>query len=86
MTPETPLTPQQKRVATINARGGFKAIGQKASSTNRARHGTDFYVKMGKKSHAAWDANGRKPRGFSKDHDLAVRAGALGGSISKRSK
>lgn len=65
---------------------GSVESGKKAAATNKARYGEDFYVKAGRKTHAAWVANGKKPRGFSADKDLASRAGAKGGTISRRTK
>lgn len=46
----------------------------------------DYYKKIALKSQEAWDRNGRKPRGFEYDNDLAVRAGAIGGKKSRRKK
>ena len=46
----------------------------------------DYYKKIALKSQEAWDKNGRKPRGFEYDRDLAVRAGAIGGTKSRRKK
>lgn len=60
--------------------------GQKAAQTNKERHGDDFYKNIALKAQEAWDRNGRKPRGFAANRELAIRAGAKGGSISKRGK
>ena len=51
--------------------------GKKAAATNRARHGADFYRLIGTKG----GANGQTGGFF--DRDLARRAGAIDGRISK---
>lgn len=53
--------------------------GQKASKTTRARHGKDFYARIGR-------MGGMKSRngGFSKDRQLASEAGRKGGQKSSR--
>ena len=38
------------------------------------------------KSQKSWEANGKKPRGFSYDREKASAAGHKGGTISRRSK
>ena len=60
---------------------GTKAGGVKAASTNKNRHGSDFYAKIGAKG-------GKKtgPKGFALNRDLARAAGAKGGRISRRGK
>lgn len=65
---------------------GTKLGGLKAAVTNKERHGNDFYEQIGYKSHAAWVKNGRKPRGFSANKELARTAGRLGGLKSRRKK
>lgn len=60
---------------------GTKAGGQKAAATNRARHGADFYAKIGRKG----GQNGRTG-GFAANPALARIAGAKGGRISRRRK
>lgn len=60
---------------------GTKAGGQKAAATNRARHGADFYAKIGRKG----GQNGRTG-GFAANPTLARIAGAKGGRISRRRK
>lgn len=60
---------------------GTKAGGRKAAATNRARHGKDFYAKIG--------ARGGKlgtTGGFYANRELARKAGAIGGKISRRRK
>lgn len=59
--------------------------GRKAAITNKQRHGEDFYVKNGRLSQKAWEANGRKPRGFAARPDLASSAGTKGGKNRWRS-
>ena len=60
---------------------GTKAGGQKAAATNKAKHGTDFYAKIGRKG----GQNGRTG-GFAANPELARIAGAKGGRISRRRK
>lgn len=53
--------------------------GQAAAKKNKAKYGADFYAKIGAKGgHAG------KTGGFFASRDLARKAGALGGSISRR--
>ena len=60
---------------------GTKEGGRKASITNRARYGEDWYKKIG-------SIGGSKcrpeTRAFAVDPELARRAGAKGGRISRR--
>lgn len=60
---------------------GNKLGGQKAAATIRARHGKDFYAKIGA-------AGGRKGHtgGFAANRELARIAGRKGGLISRRRK
>jgi general stress protein YciG len=53
--------------------------GQKAADTNRARHGKDFYARIGA-------VGGKKGTtgGFAANRDLARIAGAKGGRVSRR--
>lgn len=60
---------------------GTKAGGQKAASTNKTKHGSDFYAKIGAKG----GRNGRTG-GFAANPALARIAGAKGGRISRRKK
>ena len=60
---------------------GTKAGGQKAAATNKARHGADFYAKIGKKG----GQNGTTG-GFAANRELARIAGTKGGRISRRRK
>lgn len=55
--------------------------GRKAAATNRAKHGEDFYARIGA-------IGGRKGTtgGFYVNRELARIAGAKGGSISRRTK
>lgn len=57
---------------------------RKTAATTKERHGEDFYRNIAKKTHDAWVKNGRKPRGFEANPELAKRAGKKGGEISKR--
>lgn len=60
---------------------GTQTGGKKAASTNKNRHGTDFYARIGaiggKKGHTG---------GFFKNRELARLAGAKGGRVSRRTK
>ena len=60
---------------------GTKEGGKKAAATNKARHGADFYAKIGKKG----GQNGTTG-GFAANRELARIAGAKGGRISRRRK
>jgi hypothetical protein len=65
---------------------GTKIGGMKAAIANKERHGADFYKRIALKAQDKWDKNGRKPRGFSVNSELASKAGKKGGTISKRVK
>lgn len=60
---------------------GTKAGGALAAKTNKTKYGSDFYAKIGalggKKGHTG---------GFYANRDLARKAGAIGGRISRRKK
>lgn len=59
---------------------GTVAGGRKAALTNKLMYGTEYYREIGKKG-------GKIGRtGGFHDRELARRAGALGGRISKRTK
>ena len=58
---------------------GTKAGAKKAAATNKARHGADFYAKIGKKGGEKGTTGG-----FFANRDLARKAGAKGGRISRR--
>jgi len=58
---------------------GTKAGGLKARETNMAKHGSDFYARIGAKG----GKNGHTG-GFAANPELAKRAGAKGGRISRR--
>ena len=60
---------------------GTKLGGQKAAATNKARHGKDFYGRIGRKG----GQNGTTG-GFFANRDLARRAGKVGGQTSRRRK
>lgn len=57
---------------------GTQAGGEKARATNYERHGPDHYKKIG-----AMGGKVGTTGGFYNNHDLAVRAGTLGGSMGK---
>jgi general stress protein YciG len=58
---------------------GTKAGGQKAAATNKAKYGKDFYARIGQ-------MGGKLGRtgGFYANRELARKAGAIGGRISRR--
>lgn len=58
---------------------GTKPGGQLAAETNKKRHGSDFYARIG-------SIGGRKGRtgGFYANRELAREAGRKGGLISRR--
>jgi len=60
---------------------GTKKGGMKAAATNKAKHGSDFYAKIGAKG----GRNGHTG-GFAANPQLARIAGAKGGRISRRGK
>ena len=53
--------------------------GRKAAATNKLKHGSDYYARIG----ARGGKNGHTG-GFAANHDLAREAGRKGGLISKR--
>jgi general stress protein YciG len=60
---------------------GTKEGGMKAAARNKEKYGADFYAKIGA-------AGGKKGTtgGFYANRDLARKAGAKGGRISRRTK
>jgi hypothetical protein len=60
---------------------GNKAGGTKTAAANKVKYGKDFYKRIG----AMGGAKGTTG-GFAANRELARRAGALGGRISKRKK
>lgn len=58
---------------------GNREGGLKAAATNKARHGKDWYAKIGRKG----GQNGHTG-GFAANPELAKIAGAKGGKISSR--
>ena len=60
---------------------GTKAGGLKAAAANKAKHGADFYARIGAKG----GQNGTTG-GFAANRELARIAGAKGGRISRRRK
>jgi len=60
---------------------GTKAGGMKAAQTNKTRHGSDFYAKIGAKGGKLGTTGG-----FAANRELARLAGAKGGRISRRGK
>ena len=60
---------------------GTKEGAAKAAQTNKKRHGKDFYARIGAKG----GRNG-STGGFAANPELARKAGAKGGRISRRGK
>lgn len=60
---------------------GTKLGGKAAASTNKAKYGADFYAKIG-----AMGGKKGKTGGFYANRELARKAGAKGGRISRRTK
>ncbi len=60
---------------------GTKAGGKAAAATNKNKYGSDLYAKMGAKGGALG-----KTGGFYANRELARKAGAKGGRISRRTK
>lgn len=60
---------------------GTKEGGKAAAATNKSKYGADYYAKIGAKG-------GKVGRtgGFYANRELARRAGAIGGRISRRRK
>lgn len=58
---------------------GTIAGGKKAAKTNKELHGKDFYKKIGSKG----GRNGHTG-GFATNHELARKAGRIGGLLSRR--
>jgi hypothetical protein len=60
---------------------GTKEGGARAAATNKAKYGSDFYARIG-------SSGGKVGRtgGFYANRDLARKAGAMGGRISRRGK
>ena len=65
---------------------GNRIGGKKAAQTTKERYGEDFHQKVGKLANEAWEKNGRKPRGFAANPELARVAGRRGGLKSRRGK
>ena len=60
---------------------GTKAGGMKAAQTNKTRHGSDFYARIGAKGGKLGTTGG-----FAANRELARVAGAKGGRIRSRGK
>jgi len=60
---------------------GTKNGRRKAASTNKNKYGKDFYARIG-----AMGGKMGHTGGFYANRDLARKAGALGGRISRRGK
>lgn len=62
---------------------GTKLGGAKARETNYAKHGRDFYARIGS---IGGSKTGTKPKGFAANPELASRAGTIGGRKSRRGR
>jgi general stress protein YciG len=60
---------------------GTRKGGEKAAKTNKQRYGMEFYINIGRLGGAKSTGGG-----FAADHELARRAGRLGGLRSRRNK
>lgn len=60
---------------------GTKIGGKNAAATNKQKYGKDFYARIG-----AMGGKASGTGGFYANRELARRAGAKGGSISRRTK
>ena len=60
---------------------GTKAGGKAAAATNKKKYGADFYAKIGAKGGKLGTTGG-----FYANRDLARKAGAIGGRVSRRTK
>ena len=69
---------------------GTKQGGKKTATTNIARHGKDFYSKIGKKGGASGNTGGFASDVIGKDgltgRERASKAGRIGGLKSKRNR
>lgn len=61
---------------------GTKTGGLNASTTNKKRHGADFYARIGSIGGSVKSPN----KGFGSNRKLASLAGAKGGANSRRGK
>ena len=62
---------------------GTLAGGKLAAKTNKEKYGDGFYKRIGSTGGATATT---KPKGFAANHERAVAAGRIGGSISRRTK
>lgn len=69
---------------------GTRSGGLKTNETNKERYGEDYYQRIGQKggktSHKVDPVTGKALKGFALNRELAAKAGAVGGKISKRNK
>ena len=74
----------------IYTMSGTKEGGLKASQTIKAKYGKDFYVYLGQRGGKNSNTGGFASKLIGRDgltgKQRAVKAGAIGGSISKRPK
>lgn len=65
-----------------NIISGTKTGGSLAATTNKTRHGEDYYVRLG-----ALGGKAKVPKGFSHmSPEKRAEAGRRGGTVSKRGK
>jgi general stress protein YciG len=60
---------------------GTKSGGKAAAATNKKKYGSDFYAKIGAKGGKLGTTGG-----FYANRELARKAGAAGGRVSRRGK
>lgn len=60
---------------------GTKQGGKNAAVSNKEKYGDDFYKRIGSKGGKA-----KVAKGFALNRELASKAGAVGGRISRRTK
>lgn len=60
---------------------GTKDGGMKAANTNKTKYGKDFYARIGQMGGKMGHTGG-----FYANRDLARKAGAIGGRVSRRRK
>lgn len=58
---------------------GTRKGGKQAATTNKTRHGANFYKRIGSRGGQA-----KIPKGFALDHTRAVEAGRKGGIVSRK--
>lgn len=65
---------------------GTKQGGLNAAQTNKAKHGKEFYARIGALGGKGYVHGVSPPKGFAANRELAALAGAKGGTNSRRGK